>query len=594
VDPKVSDTVRIKRLLQKLVPYWPLVLAASISSLLVMVMNLAIPQFIRVVIDEAVLGGQVFLLPWIAGGIVIITIVKGVFAYFERYLMERVAQSIIYDLRNRLYWHLQRLSFSFYEQTQTGQLMSRATADVDMLKRFYGFGVIHLFQGIITFVGVVIVIFTMHWQLASLTLMALPVIFVSIFRFGKKVGPAYEAIQEQLADLTSVLQENLTGIRVVKAFGRESGEALKFDQENKGLLTRNIFAVRIWAYYFPFLGFLTGLAAAVILWYGGREVIFGRLLLGELIAFNSYLLLLIMPMRMLGWVVNLSQRALTSAKRVYEILDTEPEIDDMPDATELSTVQGELVFDRVGFAYRDEVDALTEITFTAEPGKNIAIVGTTGSGKTTLVSLIPRFYDPTTGQVRIDGNDIRSYTLQSLRRAIGFVSQETFLFSATIGENIGYGYAEATQSDIVAAAKAAQIHDFITTLPQGYDTMVGERGVNLSGGQKQRISIARALLKDPKILILDDYTSSVDAHTEYLIRQALDTLMEGRTSFVIAQRISTVLAADLILVMDKGEVVDRGIHHELLETSPLYREVYDIQFGGRTPVCEGGDPDWTT
>lgn len=586
--------MRFKRLISKLVPYWPTVTAAAFSAMAVMVLNLLIPQFVRVVIDEAVLGGQVFLLPWVAGAIVVVTVVKGVFAFLERYLMENVSQKIIYGLRNRLYVHLQHLSFSFYEKTQTGQIMSRATADVDMLKRFYGFGIMHLFQGTVTFIGVILVIFYMHWQLAALTVLALPLIVVTILRFGKRVGPAYQAIQEQLAELTSVLQENLTGIRVVKAFGREEGEGAKFDGENTALLKKNLSAVRIWAYYFPFLSFLTGLAAAAILWFGGREVILGRLQLGELIAFNSYLLLLIMPMRMLGWVVNLSQRALTSAARVYELLDTELDIADREDATELTAVHGEIAFHDVTFAYREGAEALKGISFTAKPGETVAIVGTTGSGKTTLVSLIPRFYDPTDGNITIDGNDIRGYTLQSLRRAIGFVSQDTFLFSETIGANIGYGDAGANRDAIKAAAQAAQIDDFIATLPQGYDTLVGERGVNLSGGQKQRIAIARALLKDPKILILDDYTSSVDAHTEYLIRQALDTLMAGRTSFVIAQRISTVLAADLILVMDGGEIVARGTHRELLDSSPLYREIYDIQLGGKALTCEGGDPEWTT
>lgn len=587
--------MRMKRLLIKLVPYWPWVLAATLSSTAVLAMNLLIPQFIRVVIDRAVLGGQVFLLPWIGGGIILVTVIKGLFSYLERYLMERVAQKIIYHLRNNLYSHLQHLSFSFYESTQTGQLMSRATSDVDMLKRFYGFGMIHLFQGIITFIGVIIVIFSMHWRLAILTVAALPLIIITILRFGKSVGPAYQGIQEQLADLTSVLQENLTGIRVVKAFGREEEEAAKFDSHNSSLLTKNLSAVRIWAYYFPFLSFLTGLASAAILWYGGREVIFGRLMLGELIAFNSYLLLLIIPMRMLGWVVNLSQRALTSAARVFEILDTEPEIGDMPDAEPLDSVRGEVAFHDVHFSYREGVDALKDISFTASPGQTVAIVGTTGSGKTTLVSLIPRFYDPTAGSVTIDGRDIRCFTLHSLRNAIGFVSQDTFLFSATIAENIGYGNAAATPAEIEAAARAAQIHDFIAELPQGYDTLVGERGVNLSGGQKQRIAIARALLKNPKILILDDYTSSVDTHTEYLIRQALDSLMEGRTSFVIAQRISTVLAADLILVMDGGEIVDRGNHEELLQTSALYREIYNIQLSGRSILCEkGGNVPWIT
>lgn len=586
--------MRLKRLLMELVPHWPRVLVASFSTLVVLALNLSIPQFIRVVIDEAVLGGQFFLLPWIAGGIVLLTLVKGFFAFAERYLMEKVAQKIIYGLRNRLYVHLQQLSFSFYETTQTGQIMSRATADVDMLKRFYGFGIVHLFQATLTLVGVIIVIFSMHWRLAVLTLLTLPITVITIFRFSKRVGPAYQAIQEQLADLTSVLQENISGIRVVKSFGREAGEGAKFDQQNAALLKKNLVAVRLWAYYFPFLSFLTGLSAAAILWYGGREVIMGRLLLGELIAFNSYLLMLVMPMRMLGWVVNLSQRALTSARRVFELLDTEPEIADTPAAVDLVAVGGKIAFHAVSFAYRDGLDALKDISFTVAPGKMVAIVGSTGSGKTTLVSLIPRFYDPISGVITIDDIDISRYTLQSLRRAIGFVSQDTFLFSETIAANIGYGDASADRHAIEAAAKAAQIHDFIMMLPQGYETLVGERGVNLSGGQKQRIAIARALLKNPKILILDDYTSSVDTYTEYLIRQALDTLMKGRTSFVIAQRIATVVAADLILVMDGGEIVARGTHRELLETSLLYREVYDIQLSGKSNGCEGGDAEWTT
>jgi ATP-binding cassette subfamily B protein len=587
--------MRIKRLLVKLVPYWPWIAGAAFSTLIVLGLNLLIPQFIRVVIDQAILGEQVFLLPWIGAGIIIVTIIKGVFSFTQRFWMEKVAQKIIYDLRNRLYDHLQHLSFSYYESTQTGQLMSRATADVEMLKRFYGFGIIHLFQGVVTFIGVVIVIFSMHVRLAALTVIALPLIVVAILSFGRKVGPAYQAIQEQLAELTSVLQENITGIRVVKAFGREEGESQKFDAENSALLGKNLAAVRIWAYYFPFLGFLTGLAAGFILWYGGREVIFGRLLLGELIAFNSYLFMLVMPMRMLGWVVNLSQRALTSSARVFEILDTKPQIDDAPDAKELTDIHGEVEFRAVQFSYREGADALRAISFTARPGENVAIVGTTGSGKTTLVSLIPRFYDPTEGSVLLDGVNIKSYTLQSLRRATGFVSQDTFLFSTSIAENIGYGDPQADREAIIDAAKAAQIHDFIVSLPQGYDTLVGERGVNLSGGQKQRIAIARALLKDPKILILDDYTSSVDAHTEYLIRGALDTLMKGRTSFIIAQRISTVLAADLILVMDGGEIVARGSHDELLQTSPLYQEIYEIQLGGNSLGCtQGGDAPWTT
>ncbi len=576
------------RLLKKLLPHWPWITAASISVLFVTALNLAVPQLFRVVIDSAILGGQAFYLPWIALAVVLITAAKGVFSFIQRYAMERVAQRVIYELRNSLYDHLQQMSFSFYERTQTGQLMSRATADVEMLKRFYGFGIVHLFQGVVMFLGVVTVILFMHWRLSLITLAALPVIIIAILRFGRLVGPAYQVIQEELAELTSVLQDNLAGIRVVKAFGREEFEFKKFDRHNLGLLQKNLAAVRIWAYYFPFLSFLTGLTAAVIIWYGGREVIQGNLMLGELIAFNSYLLMLIMPMRMLGWVVNLSQRALASAGRVFEILDTRPEVQDLPGARELENIRGELSFEQVSFSYRDDAETLKNISFTAAPGQTIAIVGTTGSGKSTLVNLIPRFYEPTEGRILLDGSDISEFTLHSLRANIGFVSQDTFLFSTSIGENIGYGNTLAGREAIIEAASAAQIHDFIETLPQGYDTVVGERGVGLSGGQKQRIAIARALLKNPRILILDDYTSNVDVHTEYLIMKALGQLMEGRTSFVIAQRLATVLSADLILVMDDGEITARGKHDELLSTSRLYAEIYNIQLQRDKLLPEGG------
>jgi ABC-type multidrug transport system fused ATPase/permease subunit len=580
-----------KRLMIKLVPHWPWVAASTASVLVVMALNLAVPQLFRIGIDTAILGGRAFYLPWLALAVVLVTLVKGVFSFLQRYAMERVAQRVIYEMRGSLYRHLLEMSFSFYEKTQTGQLMSRATADVEMLKRFYGFGIVHLFQGILTFAGVIVVIFTMHWQLSLITVATLPFITLAIIRFGRLVGPAYQIIQEELAELTSVLQENLSGIRVVKAFSREDSEKEKFDRNNRRLLAKNLAAVRVFAYYFPFIGFLTGLSAAVILWYGGREVIRGNLLLGELVAFNSYLLMLVMPMRMLGWVVNLAQRGLASASRVFELLDAEPEVRDLPGAREITRVQGEVVFENVSFSYREGVEALRGISFTAAAGQKIAIVGTTGSGKTTLVNLIPRFYDPTGGRILLDGIDIREFTLHSLRENVGFVPQETFLFSASIYENIGYGNPRAGPEEIAAAARAAQIHDFIETLPRGYQTVVGERGIGLSGGQRQRIAVARALLKDPKVLILDDYTSNVDHNTEYLIRQALATLMRGRTSFIIAQRVATVQSADLILVLDGGEVAVRGTHGELLAGSNLYAKICELQFRGES--CGGGAP-WTT
>ncbi|MCL5982955.1 MAG: ABC transporter ATP-binding protein/permease [Firmicutes bacterium] len=580
---------RLKRLLIKLVPYWLWVMGAAISVLIVMGMSLVVPQLFRFAIDEAILGGQAFYLPLIGALLIGVTIIKGIFSFTQRYWMERVAQKVIYNLRNQLFEHLQQLSFSFYEHTQTGQLMSRVTSDVEMLKRFLGFGLLHLFQGAVTFAGVLAVMFSMHWRLSLLIILSLPAVTLAIIRFGRNVGPAYQAVQEELADLTSVLQQNLSGIRTVKAFGQEAAEAAQFDRRSVGLLHKNLIAVRIWSYYFPLISFLTGLSAAVILWYGGREVVAGRMMLGELVAFNSYLLLLVMPMRMLGWVVNLSQRALASAGRVFEVLDTRPEVYDLPTAGDLSATCGEVTFADVSFSYREGVEALRSISFTARPGQKVAVVGATGSGKTTLVNLIPRHYDPTEGQLLLDGQDLREFTLRSLRSQIGVVSQETFLFSTTMAENIGYGNPAAGREAIEAAARAAQIHDFIITLPQGYETMVGERGINLSGGQKQRLAIARALLKDPKILILDDYTSSVDTHTEHLIRQALDFLMKDRTCFIIAQRLSTVMTADLILVLEDGRIASRGTHLELLGSSTLYAEIYKLQLGvGAHAGCEGG------
>lgn len=581
-----------KRLLIKLVPFWPWVMGAALSALIVMGLGLIIPQLFRLTIDRAILGSQAFYLPWIGLSLLAVTVIKGIFSFTQRYWMERVAQRLIYNLRNDLFERLQQLSFSFYDHTQTGQLMSRATADVEMLKRFFGFGLLHLFQGSVTFAGVLAVIVTMNWQLSLVTILTLPAVLLAIRRFGAKVSPAYQAVQEELAELTGVLQQNLAGIRTVKAFAMENAESVKFKSHSLLLLRKNLAAVRIWSYYFPLIAFLTGLSSAVILWYGGREVIAGRMLLGELVAFNSYLLMLVMPMRMLGWVVNLSQRALASADRVFELLDARPEVSDLPGAGPLpASLAGKVTFARVSFSYRAGVDSLRNISFTALPGQKIAIVGATGSGKTTLVNLIPRHYDPVEGKILLDGEDLRNFTLRSLRAQIGVVSQEIFLFSATIAENIGYGNPAAGRDELKAAAKAAQIHDFITSLPEGYETMIGERGVNLSGGQKQRLAIARALLKNPKVLILDDYTSSVDAQTEYQLRHALDTLMEGRTCFIIAHRLSTVMRADQILVMENGAIVASGRHGELLASNPLYAEIYRLQtYNDQTVYPEGGEP----
>jgi len=584
--------------------YWVTLAAGFVSMVVGLGSSLVVPFIVQTVIDRAIARGDVGLLGAAAGGVVAVVLFRGLFAFGERYSMEYLAQKVIYDLRNALYDHLQRLSFSFYDHAVTGQLMSRVTGDVETLRRFLGFGLINLVSNVLTLSAVLVVLFSLHWRLALVSLVTAPPAAVIVATFSRRVRPKYLAIQQQLAAITTRLQENLSGVRVVRAFAREEDEEERFDSENLGYLRRHLEAVRLWAFFFPLMNFITGAGTALLIWYGGREVILGRLSLGSLVAFNSFLLMLIMPLRMLGWIVNLSQRAQAAGQRIFEILDTEPEVKDLPGARPLGRVRGEVVFENVSFSYggppvawlaragegtggrrtsadggtRREAPVVHDINLRVRPGETVALLGATGSGKSTLVSLIPRFYDPTAGRVLIDGTDVREVTLESLRRQIGVVLQDTFLFSASIRENIAYGRPEATLEEVRRAARAAEIDDFIMTLPQGYDTVVGERGVGLSGGQKQRVAIARALLMDPRILILDDSTSSVDTETEQAIQRALARLMKGRTTFVIAQRLTTLRQADRIVVLERGRIVDEGGHDELLARSRIYREIYELQF----------------
>ncbi len=584
--------------------YWVALAAGFVSMVVGLGSSLVVPFIVQAVIDRAIARGDIRLLGAAAGGVVAVVLFRGLFAFGERYSMEYLAQKVIYDLRNALYDHLQRLSFSFYDHAVTGQLMSRVTGDVETLRRFLGFGLINLVSNVLTLSAVLVVLFSLHWRLALVSLVTAPPAAVIVATFSRRVRPKYLAIQQQLAAITTRLQENLSGVRVVRAFAREEDEEERFDSENLGYLRRHLEAVRLWAFFFPLMNFITGAGTALLIWYGGREVILGRLSLGSLVAFNSFLLMLIMPLRMLGWIVNLSQRAQAAGQRIFEILDTEPEVKDLPGARPLGRVRGEVVFENVSFSYggppvawlaragegtggrrtpadggtRREAPVVHDINLRVRPGETVALLGATGSGKSTLVNLIPRFYDPTAGRVLVDGTDVREVTLGSLRRQIGVVLQDTFLFSASIRENIAYGRPEATLEEVRRAARAAEIDDFIMTLPQGYDTVVGERGVGLSGGQKQRVAIARALLMDPRILILDDCTSSVDTETEQAIQRALARLMKGRTTFVIAQRLTTLRQADRIVVLERGRIVDEGGHDELLARSRIYREIYELQF----------------
>lgn len=560
-----------------LAPYWYQVLGAVVLVFTVTGLGIVNPLITEQIIDVFIPNGQMNMLLLFCSLVVGLAILKGLLTFCQRYVMEYTAQRAIYDIRNRLYQHLQELSFSFYDQAQTGELMSRLTADVETLRNFLGMGLINLTTNALTIVFILTILIRKDWKLTVVSLCTMPFLIWAVAQFATKVRPTFRQVQEQMAKLTSVLQENVTGVRVVRAFAREEHEIEKFDQQNRTYYTKNLTSVRLQAYYGPLMNFVSGIMSTLVLWYGGYEVINGHLSVGSWMAFNTLLIQLIMPVRMFGWLVSLFQRAAASGQRIFEVLDTKSEVADAPDATVLPPVSGQVRFENVHFSYDKRTPVLEGINLEAEPGQTIAILGATGSGKSSVINLIPRFYDPTEGRVLIDGHDIRKVTLDSLRRQIGIVLQETFLFSASIKENIAYGKPDASMEEISEAAKAAHIHDFIVSLPQGYDTVIGERGVGLSGGQKQRVAIARALLMDARILILDESTSSVDTETEYAIQQAFAKLMERCTTFVIAQRLSTVRNAHKIVVLDKGHIGEEGTHEELLRRGGIYSQIYEMQ-----------------
>jgi ATP-binding cassette subfamily B protein len=536
------------------------------------------PMLIRFAVDEVYQAERWHLLGWIALGLLLATILRSALGYFERIGMEWIAQRTIYDLRNAIYQQLQSLSFSFYDQAQTGELMSRATADVEMLRRFLSFGILRLTSSALTLAAVMTLLLMMDVRLALVSMASIPLLILAVWRFATTVRPRYRQIQEQLGVITTVLQEVIAGVRVVRAFAQEDREIERFRRENWRYLDLNITTVRMWAVYFPLMTFLGGLGSTVVLWYGGSRVIAGELSVGAMVAFQTLLMQLIMPIRMLGWLVNMASQAAAAGQRVYAILDTASDVRDKPNAMPLVHPAGHVRFNRVSFSYDGKAAVLSDVSIDARPGETIALLGATGSGKSTIINLIPRFYDVTTGSVTIDGRDVRDVTLKSLRANIGMVLQETFLFSASIKDNIAYGRPGVKDDELVAAAKAAQIHDFIVSLPEGYDTLIGERGIGLSGGQKQRVAVARALLMDPRILILDEATSSVDSETELAMQKALQAVMANRTTFVIAQRLSTVRRAHQIIVLQDGQIAEQGTHDSLIRQNGIYREIYDLQF----------------
>ena len=516
----------------------------------------------------------------IAAGAAIIAfaIARGLFSFVMNYMAERLSQSIAYDLRNELFAKIQHLSFSYHDRNQTGQLMIRATDDVEKVRMFVGQGLLFALQALVMLVGTLLILLTTNVRLTLVALPVLPLALISFMGFGIASQSLFRNLQIRLSTLNTILQENLAGIRVVKAFVRERQEQARFNASVKDHLKWNLRISLLFSIIFPLTFLIANLGQAAVLYAGSTQILDGTLTLGQWQEFSMYLIYVFFPLGQLGMIISLMSQAAASATRVFEILDAENEVQDRPGARELANIQGAVTFENVTFRYFKHGDAvLKDVSFEAQPGQTVALLGATGSGKTTIINLLPRFYDVTEGRVLIDGTDVRDVTLSSLRSQIGIVLQETTLFTGSIRDNIAFGRPDATDDVVIAAAQAAAAHDFIMSFPQGYETPVGERGTTLSGGQKQRIAIARALLLNPRILILDDSTSSVDLATEVHIQRALDRLMKGRTSFVIAQRISTVVNADLILVLDQGRIVARGTHEELMESSPIYVEIYNSQ-----------------
>jgi len=521
--------------------------------------------------------------------IVVAAVVTAVLMLFRRWLAGRVSLAVEYDLRNTMYRHLQRLSYSFYDTHQTGQLMSRATVDLQAVRFFLGYGLIFLSQNAVTITIVIGALFVIDWELALIALAISPVLAFVAYRYSRRSHPVLRDVQQKIADVTTQAEENVIGVRVVKAFAQEPRQRERFGEAAEAVFRRAIDAARIQATYLPILVSLPSVAIAGVLLVGGYQVVHGQLSLGAFFAVNGYLLLLVLPLRTIGQLVGQYQRAMASGERIFEVLDYERDIVDRPGAMELPQGPGLLSFRDVQFAYDGGRPVLCDVDLEVAAGQTIALIGPTGCGKTTLTTLIPRFYDVTGGSVLLDGMDVRDVTLESLRRAVGIVSEDTFLFSTTIAENIAYGVPQATPQEIVQAARQAQAHEFICDLPDGYDTIVGERGLSLSGGQRQRIAIARALLMNPRVLILDDATASVDAGTEARIKLALREVMKGRTTLIIAHRLSTISMADSVVVLDSGRIVARGNHDELIDKSPIYRQIREHGLVERTFVQL--DPD---
>jgi ATP-binding cassette subfamily B protein len=564
------------RLLSFLRPYRAQVILTAVSAAGLMACTAAIPWLTKVIIDDALGKHRRDLLVPLIAAVIGVGLVRMVLAAVRRWVSGQVSLGVEYDLRGRMFTHMQRLSFRYFDHMPVGQLMSRATNDLQTVRFFLGYGLIFLFMNLFGLVLYTVLLLTIDPALTGLALLMAPALVAVAWRSSKRTQPVLIDVQQKVADVTQSAEESIVGIRVIKAFGQEGPQSARFAAISRRAFDRSMDANRMQAFYMSLMGFLPTIGVGVVVIFGGIRAIDGKLSLGEFVQFYSYLLALVFPLRMIGSLVGNAQRASASGQRIFEVLDTEPDLVERTDPLELPTGGGHVEFVGVSFAHSDTgPDVLADLDLNIPEGRVVALIGPTGSGKTTLTQLIPRYYDPTAGAVLLDGIDVRDLGLDPLRRAVGVVAQDPFLFSTTVRDNIAYGVLDATDDDVRAAARLAQAEGFVDELPDGFDTIIGERGYTLSGGQRQRIAIARAVITDPRVLILDEATASVDASTEREIQGALRAVMAGRTTLIIAHRLSTIALADEVVVLDQGRIAARGTHDELYSTSEIYREIHD-------------------